>query len=164
MACNNNRPAEKNNHQGNPTVTEDNGPQFRKDGDLWFIQKESNDTLRHIDIELAITDQERAKGLMYRKSMPEQQGMLFIFNEEQEQSFWMKNTYISLDILYINKDKEIVSIQKYATPLSEDGLPSYKPAMYVVEVVGGFCDKYHITYGDRVAFKAGKQLPESRIY
>ncbi|GAA0559548.1 DUF192 domain-containing protein [Chitinophaga japonensis] len=130
----------------------DNGPQFKKEGELYFISKTSQDTIRKINIELAESDDERAQGLMNRKSMTDDQGMLFIFSEAEEQSFWMKNTYISLDIIYVDENKEIVSIQKYATPLSEESLPSFKKAMYVVEVNAGFCDKYHIAYGDRIAF------------
>lgn len=130
----------------------DAGPKFAKEGELYFISKANNDTIRKIDVELAETDEERAKGLMDRRSMSDDQGMLFIFSDEEEQSFWMKNTYISLDILYVDKNKEIVSIRKYAAPLSEESLPSFKKAMYVVEVNAGFCDKYHVAFGDKIAF------------
>lgn len=133
-------------------ATVDAGPKFTKEGELYFISKASNDTIRKIDVELAETDDERAKGLMDRKSMSDDQGMLFIFPTAEEQSFWMKNTYISLDIIYVDENKEIVSVQKYTTPLSEESLPSFKKALYVVEVNGGFCDKYHIAYGDKIAF------------
>jgi uncharacterized membrane protein (UPF0127 family) len=135
------------------TATVDNGPKFQKEGVLYFLSKVNNDTLRQIDIELATTDQERAQGLMDRKSMTDTQGMLFIFPRAEEQSFWMKNTYISLDIIYLDEQKEIVSVQKYTTPLSEESLPSFKKAQYVLEVNAGFCDKYHIAYGDRIAYK-----------
>lgn len=135
------------------TTTAEKGPQFKKEGVLYFLSKVNNDTLRQIDIELATNDQERAQGLMDRKSMSDTQGMLFIFPHEEEQSFWMKNTYISLDIIYINEKKEIVSVQKYTTPLSEESLPSFKKAQYVLEVNAGFCDKYHIAYGDKISYK-----------
>jgi hypothetical protein len=134
------------------TATATPGPQFTKEGELFFISKANNDTLRKIDVELAESDDERAKGLMDRKSMTDDQGMLFIFSQAEEQSFWMKNTYISLDIIYVDENKEIVSIQKYATPLSEESLPSFKKAMYVVEVNAGFCDKYHVAFGDKIAY------------
>ena len=129
-----------------------NGTAFKKQGDLSFISKSGADTIRKIDIQLAQTDAQRADGLMYRKSMTDGQGMLFLFPEMEERAFWMKNTYISLDIVYIDDNMEIVSIQKYATPLSEESLPSFKKAQYVLEVNGGFCDKYHIGYGDRISF------------
>lgn len=130
----------------------DNGPVFTREGTLYFLSKVNNDTLRTIDIEFATNDKERAQGLMDRKSMTDDQGMLFIFPAAREQSFWMKNTYISLDIIYLDAHKEIVSVQKYTTPLSEESLPSFKKAQYVLEVNAGFCDKYHIAYGDKIAF------------
>ncbi|MBV8252228.1 MAG: DUF192 domain-containing protein [Chitinophaga sp.] len=129
-----------------------NGSAFKKEGNLAFVSKSGADTLRKIDIQLAQTDQQREDGLMYRKSMSDDQGMLFIFPDMDERSFWMKNTYISLDIIYIDDKMEIVSIQKYATPLSETSLPSFKKAQYVLEVNGGFADKYHIAYGDKIAY------------
>lgn len=128
------------------------GPVFKKEGSLSFIGKAKGDTIKTIDIEIAETDDERARGLMDRKSMLDSQGMLFIFAAPEEQSFWMKNTYISLDIMYVNENFEIVSIQKYATPLSEESLPSFKKAQYVVETNAGFADKYKIAFGDKIAF------------
>jgi uncharacterized membrane protein (UPF0127 family) len=130
-----------------------NGSAFKKHGSLAFLSKSGADTLRKIDIQLAQTDEQRADGLMYRKTMTDDQGMLFIFPDMEERAFWMKNTYISLDIIYIDDNMEIVSVQKYATPLSEQSLPSYKKAKYVLEVNGGFCDKYHIAYGDKIAYQ-----------
>jgi uncharacterized protein len=135
-----------------PAPVADNGPVFKKEGVLSFIGKEKGDTIKTINIEIAETDEERAKGLMDRKSMTDEQGMLFIFAQAEEQSFWMKNTYISLDIMYVGADQEIVSIQKYATPLSEESLPSFKKAKYVVETNAGFADKYKVKYGDKIAF------------
>jgi uncharacterized membrane protein (UPF0127 family) len=145
-----------NNHSVSTNVVTDNGPQFTKEGELYFLSKVNSDTLRKIDIELATTNQERAQGLMDRKSMTDEQGMLFIFPSASEQSFWMKNTYISLDIIYIDDHKEIVSIQKSTTPLSEESLPSFKKAQYVLEVNAGFFDKYHIAYGDKISYKEQK--------
>lgn len=133
------------------TMTE-SGPKFTKEGELYFLSKVNNDTLRKIDIELATSAQERAQGLMDRKSMTDDQGMLFIFPAAEQQAFWMKNTYISLDIIYLDDHKEIVSVQKYTTPLSEESLPSFMKAQYVLEVNAGFCDKYHIAYGDKITF------------
>lgn len=130
-----------------------NGTAFKKQATLAFLSKSGADTLRKIDIQLAQTDEQRTDGLMYRKTMTDDQGMLFIFPDMEERAFWMKNTYISLDIIYIDDNMEIVSVQKYATPLSEQSLPSYKKAKYVLEVNGGFCDKYHIAYGDKIAYQ-----------
>ncbi|MBN8572252.1 MAG: DUF192 domain-containing protein, partial [Ignavibacteria bacterium] len=80
------------------------------------------------------------------------EGMLFIFPEDADQAFWMKNTIMPLDILFINSNKEIVKIYKNATPYSEKSMPSEKKAMYVVETVAGFCDKYGITEGDKIGY------------
>lgn len=152
---NGNQALNNNVSSGDATISTktDSGPPFKKEGVLYFLSKVNNDTLRQIDIELATNDQERAQGLMYRKSMLDTQGMLFIFPHAEEQSFWMKDTYISLDIVYLDEKKEIVSVQKYTTPLSEESLPSFKKAQYVLEVNAGFCDKYHIAYGDKIAYK-----------
>lgn len=125
---------------------------FQKHGELKFIAEESDKIIKQIDIEIAKDDFSREKGLMYRRIMAENQGMLFIFDNEEPRYFWMKNTYISLDIIYVSKDKKVVSIQKSAVPLSEESLPSYKPAQYVVEVNAGFTDKYGVKEGVKIDF------------
>lgn len=125
---------------------------FNKQGNLYFIDSEKNDTISVIDIEIADTEQKRAQGLMYRKSIPENAGMLFILDEEEMQSFWMKNTYISLDMLFVNANKEIVTICPNTTPLKEWSYASTKPALYVVEVNAGYCAKKGITEGDKINF------------
>jgi uncharacterized membrane protein (UPF0127 family) len=135
-------------HVGRPAT----GPLFRKEGDLWFLSGVNGDTIKRIDVEFATTDLQREKGLMYRRNMEEAQGMLFVFAREEEQSFWMKNTYISLDIIYLNEKREVVSVQRNTTPLSEESLPSMRPAKYVLEVNAGFCDRWHVGYGDRIGY------------
>jgi uncharacterized membrane protein (UPF0127 family) len=122
---------------------------FKKEGELTFTDK-AGKQLAKIDIEIADNDYERQLGLMKRESMGEMQGMLFIFPDEKYQSFWMFNTLFSLDMIFINSGKEIVTIHKNTTPLSEESYPSSKPAQYVLEVNAGFCDKYDIKEGDRI--------------
>ncbi|MBK8552795.1 MAG: DUF192 domain-containing protein [Ignavibacteria bacterium] len=90
--------------------------------------------------------------MMYRRSMDDNKGMLFIFETEEPQSFWMKNTVIPLDIMFVNSKKEIIKIHKNTIPFSEKSLPSEKPATYVVEVRGGFADEYGIKEGDGINF------------
>lgn len=124
-------------------------PEFRPDGQLKIITGKGIVTL---DVEVADSEAERTQGLMYRYSMEENQGMYFIFPEENFRSFWMKNTFISLDIIFINTDHEIVSIQKYTQPKSTYSQPSEKPAKYVLEVNAGFTDKHGIRPGDKVQF------------
>ncbi len=129
------------------------GIEFTKEGQLVFVNGQSGHPVVTIDIEIAEDDRARALGLMHRYSMLEKQGMLFIMAREEEQSFWMKDTYISLDILYVNADMEIVKIQKNTQPFSQESIPSIKPAKYVVEVVAGFCNKYSLKEGDRVEYE-----------
>lgn len=86
--------------------------------------------------------------------MPANQAMLFIFPAERMQSFWMRNTYISLDIIYLDKDLKVVSIQKYAQPFNETSLPSEAPAQYVLEVNAGICDQYNIDKGSQLSYTA----------
>jgi len=126
-------------------------PPFKKEGDLTFFKKDGKEITK-IDIEVADNGPERQQGLMWRKTMPENNGMLFIFPEDEEQSFWMKNTIMPLDIIYLNSKKEIVRIYKNATPYSEKSMPSEKKAMYVVETISGFCNKFGISEGDKITF------------
>lgn len=102
-------------------------------------------------VEMALTPEQQARGLMYRKSLPEGRGMLFDFKEERELSFWMKNTYVSLDIIFIRGDGTILRIAANTTPLSEKMIPSGGPARAVLEVVAGTARKLGLAPGDRVA-------------
>ena len=128
-------------------------PKFSKEGELFLLDSETSDTIKRIDIELAETREEISYGMMYRKSMDPETGMLFLMGDERPQSFYMKNTYVSLDIIFINDQMEIVSIQKNAEPLNERSLPSEGPASYVLEVKGGFSDQHGIGKGTKVVFK-----------
>ncbi len=141
-----------NNQQQQQQQQQSQEPQFKKHGELEFLKAGNKKVIKKIDIEVANNDNERILGLMYRKSMDEMQGMLFIFPVQEEQSFWMKNTYISLDILYVNDKKEIVKIYKNTTPKSTASLRSFKEAIYVVETVAGFTDKYDVKEGDFIKF------------
>ena len=125
---------------------------FTKHGELAFISSATSDTLALIDIELADTAVLRARGLMFRESMPENAGMLFLMEGEYIQSFWMRNTYISLDMLFVNANREIVTIHPNTTPLCERGYTSTRPALYVVEVNAGFSYRNNIRVGDFIEF------------
>lgn len=137
--------------QDNPDKNQFN-IKFKKQGEVYFQDKNKNMT-KAIDAEIAETPETRHTGLMYRNSMEESQGMLFIFDKEEQQGFYMKNTIIPLDIIFINAKKEIVKIYKHTTPFSEDDLMSIKPILYVVEVNAGFTDKYNIKEGDFIDWK-----------
>lgn len=124
---------------------------FTRDGEVSIFKNDS--LIQTIEVEFAKNDEERALGLMYRSSMDEHQGMWFIFPEEAPRSFYMRNTEIPLDIIYLDKDKKVVSIAKNARPYDETSLPSEKPAMYVLEINGGLSDKWGIEKGDRMEVK-----------
>jgi len=125
---------------------------FAKEGELQFIDA-AGDLITEIDIEIADDDRQTTQGLMYRRTMKQNRGMLFIFPDEEERSFWMKNTVLALDIMYLNANKEIVSITENAQPKSEESIWSEVPAKYVVEVNAGFVTQYDIKVGDIITFK-----------
>ena len=122
---------------------------FTKEGELTFT--DSLGTLKtKIDLEIADNDYERQLGLMNRKEMKENEGMLFIFLRQDYQSFWMRNTLISLDMIFVNDQKKIITIHKNTKILSETSYPSSEPALYVVEVLAGFTDRHNIQVGDKI--------------
>ena len=101
-------------------------------------------------VEMATTAEEKETGLMYRKELPDGKGMLFDFNPEQEISMWMKNTYVSLDMIFIRADGRILRIAENTEPMSTKIISSRGPARAVLEVVAGTAQKYGIRPGDRV--------------
>lgn len=102
-------------------------------------------------VEVVDNDADRAKGLMYRKELPEGRGMLFDFHRNQDVSFWMQNTYIPLDMVFILGDGRILRIEENTEPLSTRLIPSGGPVRAVLEVIGGTARKLGIAPGDRVA-------------
>jgi uncharacterized protein len=102
-------------------------------------------------VEMATTEEEKTTGLMYRKELPDGKGMLFDFTPEQQVSMWMKNTYISLDMIFIRADGRILRIAENTEPQSTRIIPSGGLAKGVLEVIAGTAKKYGIEPGDRVA-------------
>jgi len=102
-------------------------------------------------VEIADTPQERAQGLMFRKSMPEDHGMLFKFGAPRVLSFWMKNTYLPLDIIFIDAEGYIKKIHKRATPESLAKISSEVPVSSVLEINGGLSEQWGISVGDKVS-------------
>ncbi len=125
---------------------------FRKDGNIAIIDS-TKKVISKFDIEIADDEYERETGLMYRKSMKDNQAMLFVFEVEKPLYFYMKNTYIPLDIIFIDKNKKIVSIAKNAKVLDETTLPSKYPAKYVLEIKAGLSEKNGIKRGMKVKFQ-----------
>ena len=101
-------------------------------------------------VEMATTEEEKQTGLMYRKELADGKGMLFDFNPEQEISMWMKNTYVSLDMIFIGANGRILRIAENTEPMSTKIISSRGPARAVLEVVAGTAQKYGIRPGDRV--------------
>ncbi|MEN3322911.1 DUF192 domain-containing protein [Mariniflexile soesokkakense] len=124
---------------------------FKKEGEL-TIFKLTDSTKINLDIEIADTDFDIQTGLMYRDSMKKNQGMLFVFDDVTKRYFYMKNTKISLDIIYINDTFKIVSFQKNAKPFDETSLPSNVPAKYVLEVNAGLVDSWSLSVGDSIDY------------
>jgi len=111
----------------------------------------SKNGVRVFAVEMALTPEEQAKGLMFRRELPEGQGMLFDFKKEQPTSFWMKNTYIPLDMIFIRADGIILRIAESTVPLSEALVSSGGPVRAVLEVIAGTARKLGIAPGDRVS-------------
>ena len=122
---------------------------FTKQGSL-TINRQSNPAPLVVDIEVADTAPKRNQGLMYRRHMEPNHGMLFIMDELKEQSFYMRNTYISLDIIYLDENKKIVSIAKNTETLNDNSIPSNGNALYVLEVVAGYGETHGLQVGDQM--------------
>ncbi len=113
------------------------------------------------NVELALTPGQRGRGLMFRQNLDSRAGMLFAFEEEGNYSFWMKNTQIPLDIIWISSENKIVSISENAQPCQKEDCPTINPsitAMYVLEINAGLSSSGGITIGDKVLFKNFKPL------
>jgi hypothetical protein len=126
--------------------------EFKKEGEL-VLKKVNDSIIKRLDIEIADDDYQTQTGLMYRDQMDQDQGMLFVFPEADYHSFYMKNTKIALDIIYIDADKKIVSFQKNAQPFKETSLPSIVPAKYVLEINAGLSDQWLLEVGDKVEYQ-----------
>jgi hypothetical protein len=123
---------------------------FTLDGTITIITSSGCEI--EFEIEYAISDAKRVQGLMFRYKMEPNQGMLFFFDDEDYQTFWMKNTYLSLDMIFINSEFEIVYIHENAFPLSETQIVGEVPAKYVLEILGGASRRLGINVGDKVEF------------
>ncbi len=110
----------------------------------------SGEKIVDLQVEIADTEARQRLGLMYRKELPPKTGMVFLFDREEPRSFWMKNTFVELDIIFFNANFELVSISKRATPLTESRRESTGPAKYVLEVIGGSSDTWGLKPGYRL--------------
>ena len=130
--------------------TNDGGtPSFQQEGTLAFYQP-SGDTLATIAIEIADTDAERQRGLMQRRSLGYDRGMLFIFEETSTDGMWMKNTPLPLDIVFVSPDSQVINIARRTTPFSEETIEPAAPRRFVVEVRAGFANEFGLTDSTRI--------------
>ncbi len=124
--------------------------EFKKEGELQLLK--DGEVTRTIDIEIADSPYEWETGLMYRESMEDNQGMLFIYPNSAPRSFYMKNTYIPLDIIFMNNDTTVVSFKENAPPRDESSIPSNAPAKFVLEINAGKMAVWNIEVGDKMRF------------
>lgn len=124
--------------------------EFKKEGNLQVLK--NGEVTRTIDIEIADTPYEWETGLMYRESMEDNQGMLFIYPNAAPRSFYMKNTYIPLDIIFLGADTTVVSFKENAIPRDETSIPSNAPAKFILEINGGKVADWNIETGDKMRF------------
>jgi len=127
------------------------GRQLNYERTVQFLQLDGQ-VVTEIQVAVVDTEQERNMGLMDVYDMPMDRGMLFIFDRMAPLSFWMANTPLSLDILFLDADKRIVTIHANTPPFSEQNFESTGMAMYAVEVNAGFCLQHDIRVGMKVAF------------
>ena len=119
--------------------------------ELQTLEIASKTGVHVFSVELAVTDEERERGLMFRRSVPESTGMLFDFKRDQEVTMWMKNTYVSLDMIFIQSDGRIRRIAENTETESLKIIPSGGPVRAVLEVAAGTARKLGIEPGDRIA-------------
>jgi uncharacterized membrane protein (UPF0127 family) len=122
------------------------GPDMRTE----VVTIETDNGPVRINAEIADDDQERSRGLMFRQSLADDHGMLFIFQEPEMASFWMRNTIISLDIIFIGVDGRILNIADHTTPYSEESIPAVGMTKGVLEIRAGRAEALGIRPGDRV--------------
>jgi len=121
---------------------------FRADG--WLTIARDGKIYQDLTIEVAEDDSSRARGLMQRDGLPKDSGMLFVFGSESQQGFWMANTRIALDLIFIRTDGTVQSVAKYIQPMRTETVPSRGPAKYVLEVKAGYIDSIGLQEGDHI--------------
>jgi len=126
---------------------------FHKEGELVFINKDGKSIVT-VDVEIPQTLKKIYAGLMFRHTLAENQGMLFEHDKFKARYFWMKNTYIPLDMIFADKTKHIIRISENEAPLSKELIPIPEGTQYTIEVNSGFCHKYGIAAGDRVEIRS----------
>ncbi|MBM4404428.1 MAG: DUF192 domain-containing protein [Candidatus Cloacimonetes bacterium] len=127
---------------------------FRKDGVLIIRDANGKDKCQ-FDIEIADSPARTQQGLMFRETMADDQAMLFVFSFLDYHSFWMKNTYLPLDMIFIDNNQVIVDVRYNAVPFSEDNITPRELALFVLEVKAGVTQRNNIGIGDRIEWRRG---------
>ncbi len=120
---------------------------------LLLIEADDGDQLE-FDIYLAVDYEQQRRGLMFVRQLPERSGMLFVYDEDDVHWMWMKNTYISLDLVFIRGDGTVASVIRDAQPLSLQILSSTEPVSYVLELNAGVTRRYNIGRGSKISWES----------
>lgn len=124
-------------------------PVFRHDGYAEILAPDASSKAKY-DIEIATGEREHARGLKFREEMADNCGMLFVFEFIDYHPFWMQDTYLSLDMLFIDQYDEIIHIERNTPPFSEELISPEAPVKYVLELVAGSADKHNISVKDKI--------------
>jgi uncharacterized protein len=139
-----------------PKTVEDDSVPFVSEGSLQFVQP-GGAVISNLEIEIADDEAQRTTGLMYRNGMEPNRGMLFIFDDNQPRSFWMRNTRFPLDMIFVGADSTVVTVRSHTVPLTDDGVGSDAPAKFVVEVNAGYAARLGIYPGARIRYQRSAQ-------
>lgn len=150
-ACRQNAPTEPPRTAPPTPVTATDAPPEPAQGPAVVLHPEGHPPVR-VRVEVARTPRVRERGLMFRREMADDAGMIFVFPVSEHQAFWMHNTYIPLDMMFIRSDRTVLGIVENATPETDTVREVPGDSQYVLEVVGGFSRRHHITAGTRVEF------------
>jgi uncharacterized protein len=123
-----------------------------KSGEVRFLGGDGAVKAR-LSVEIVDDERSRELGLMYRRSLGSEHGMLFVFDSSAVQSFWMKNTYLPLDMIFVNERGRVVTIHRDTRVRSEQTYSSTEPALYVVEVNAGYAGVHELRNGDRMEWR-----------
>lgn len=133
-----------------PLLAQDAGAQNNPERQRTPLVVTTGEGAFRFDVEIADTPELAGLGLMFRREMAPDRGMLFIFGDTGERSFWMENTFISLDIIFIRPDGTVLSVAENTVPFSRASIPSNGPARYVLELIAGSADRIGLQPGDQV--------------
>jgi uncharacterized membrane protein (UPF0127 family) len=134
------------------------GITYRTDARLQFLRADGT-PVREIAVEIADTDSTTQRGLMDRRCLPPDWGMLFVFPDVRRREFYMANTPRALDVMFFGPDSTLLNVAEYTEPFSPTALPSEGPARFVVETPAGFTDRLGLVPGDRITWAPSGEAP-----